>query len=364
MSAPDAAIERLARALVPLPSQPAGTPWPTADWPVGDPVPELDALLDAMHTDEERYGMTYATAVVVRGRLVHQRYGGALPHFDRPPTPVEPDTPLLSWSMAKSVLHSAIGVLVGEGRLALDAPAPVAAWANDARAAITLDELLCMRDGLAFTEDYVDSGVSDVIEMLFGEGMVDVAGYAVARPLKHEPGTVFNYSSGTSNIVARILGDVVGSADETRAFLRRAIFEPIGMRTAEPRFDDAGTFVGSSYVYATALDFARFGLLSLRDGVWDGARVLPEGWVDHGRRARSRDLADGRIYGAHWWVVDDDLGSFWASGYEGQSILITPGLDTIVVRLGRSLTDAQTDALMEWRAEMVAALRTAVAARA
>jgi CubicO group peptidase (beta-lactamase class C family) len=360
VSTPDVAIERLARTLVPLPAQPAGTPWPTESWPVGDPVPEIKPLLDAMHADEERYGTTYATVVVVRGELVHERYGGAIPHFDRPPTPVEPDMPLLSWSMAKSILHCAIGVLVGEGRVTLDAPAPVAAWANDGRAAITLEQLLCMRDGLAYNEDYVDAGVSDVIEMLFGAGIPDVAGYAIARPLAHEPGTVFNYSSGTSNIVARILGDVVGSGDATRAFLRRAVFDPIGMRTAEPRLDDAGTFVGSSYVYATATDFARFGLLYLRDGVWDGTRVIPEGWVDHGRRARSRDLSDGRIYGAHWWVVDDDLGTFWASGYEGQSVLVTPGLDTIVVRLGRSQLDAQTDALTDWRAEMVTALRSAV----
>ena len=130
------------------------------------------------------------------------------------------------------------------------------------------------------------------------------------------------------------------------------------MRSATPKLDDAGTFIGSSYVYATARDFARFGTLYLRDGVWDGHRVVPEGWVDHGRRARSFDEADKRWHGAHWWVVGDDLGSFWASGYEGQSILVCPGLDLVVVRLGNS-NAAMYPALFHWRVAVVDAFRPA-----
>jgi CubicO group peptidase (beta-lactamase class C family) len=133
------------------------------------------------------------------------------------------------------------------------------------------------------------------------------------------------------------------------------------MRSATIRCDDAGTFIGSSFVYATASDFARFGLLYLRDGVWDGARILPPGWVDHGRRARSRDPVDGRLHGAHWWVTGDDLGSFWASGYEGQSVLVCPALDAVVVRLGRS-TAAAASPLFDWRRRVVDALRTTVRA--
>ena len=128
------------------------------------------------------------------------------------------------------------------------------------------------------------------------------------------------------------------------------------MTTADPRFDDAGTWIASSYVCATARDMARFGLLYLRDGMWDGIRMLPEGWVDHARRARSVDPDDGRCYGAHWWVTGDDLGTFWANGYEGQSITVCPALDLVVVRLGKS-TKEQYPALVDWRPRMVDAFR-------
>jgi CubicO group peptidase (beta-lactamase class C family) len=337
--------------LLPLPPQPASIPWPTDAWPIGSPSPALEAAVDEVFSDEERYGTTYGVVVVQGGRLLLERYGGALPHFDRPPEPVEPETPLLSWSMAKSVLHAAVGVLVGEGRLTLEQAPGVPGWDDD-RAAITLDELLQMRDGLRWAEDYVDAGVSNVIEMLFGEGQSDVASYAEARPLAHPPGTVFNYSSGTSNIVSAIVGREVGSGDAVRAFLLERILHPIGMRSADPRIDEAGTFVGSSFVYATAKDWARFGLLYLRDGVWDGERLLPEGWVDHGRRVRSVDETDGSLYGAHWWVdqLDTARGTFRASGYEGQMVAINPALDAIVVRLGHTPEPQPTPAdLPVWR---------------
>jgi CubicO group peptidase (beta-lactamase class C family) len=198
--------------------------------------------------------------------------------------------------------------------------------------------------------------VSDVIEMLFGSGKDDVAAYAEARTLRHPPGSQFNYSSGTSNIVSAIAARAAGSGPALVDLLRTRIFDPIGMLSADPRQDAAGTFIGSSYVYATARDYARFGLLYLRDGTWDGVRLLPERWVDHGRRQRSVD-EEGNGYGAHWWVVDDDMGSFRASGYEGQSILISPGLDLLAVRLGHS-TAEMYPALGDWRARLVDAFRS------
>ena len=147
-----------------------------------------------------------------------ERYQGALEHFDRPPTPVTAETPLLSWSMAKSVLHAAVGLLVGDRRLDLDAPAEVPEWADpgDPRHAITLRQLLAMRDGLDFVEDYVDGGVSDVIEMLFGRGQADMAHFAADRPLAAPPGTRFNYSSGTSNIVSGVVARTVGPGETLR----------------------------------------------------------------------------------------------------------------------------------------------------
>ena len=194
-----------------------------------------------------------------------------------------------------------------------------------------------MRDGLDFVEDYDDAGVSHVMEMLFGSGIADAAAFAAAGRLAHEPGTTFNYSSGTTQHRLRRRAPACSAATEpTARFLHERLFDPIGMRSADPRFDEAGTWIASSYVWATARDMARFGYLYLRDGVWDGRRLLPEGWVDHARTARSIDPADGRLYGAHWWVTGDDLGTFWANGYEGQSIVVCPGLDLVVVRLGKS----------------------------
>jgi CubicO group peptidase (beta-lactamase class C family) len=137
------------------------------------------------------------------------------------------------------------------------------------------------------------------------------------------------------------------------------VLHPIGMRTADPRVDEAGTFIGSSYVYATAQDWARFGTLYLRDGEWDGTRLLPEGWVDHGRLVRSVDPTDGDLYGAHWWIdhLDTDRGTFRASGYEGQMVAICPPLDAIVVRLGRS-PEPLTASLPPWRKRAFDTLRT------
>ncbi|MGP0029888.1 MAG: serine hydrolase domain-containing protein [Acidimicrobiales bacterium] len=350
--------------LTPLPPQPAGLPWPGpgAEWPEAEVPPgvALEDLLDRACDDTGPLATTYAVVVVHRGRLVAERYHGALPHFDRPPEPVTARTPLLSWSMAKSVLHAAVGLLVGDGWLDPDRPADVPEWSDpgDPRHAITLNHLLAMRDGLDFVEDYVDERVSDVIEMLFGAGQADMAHFAADRPPAAAPGERFNYSSGSSNIIAGVLARVVGPGAPYARFLHHRLFAPIGMDSARAEFDEAGTWVASSYVRATARDFARFGLLYLRDGTWDGRRVLPEGWVDHGRRIRSVDPEDGP-YGAHWWgVAGDTLGTFRAAGYEGQSITLCPALDLMVVRLGRTATEHDPD-LAAWRAAMVEAFAAA-----
>ena len=346
--------------LAPLPAQPAAIPWPTVDWPSGDPPAgvDLEHLVDEVFAGGV-YGTTYAAVIVQGGRIVTERYGGQLEHWDREPEPVDRATQLLSWSMAKSFLHATVGILVGDGKLDVNAPSGVPAWSGDDRALITLDDLLAMRDGLDFAEDYVDAGVSHVIEMLFGSGTNDVVGYAESRPRRAAPDERFNYSSGTSNIVSGIVARIVGRGDSYERFVQERLLRPIGITHARLGFDEAGAWVGSSYLYAPAREFAKFGLLYLRDGVWEGVRLLPEGWVDHGRRPRSKDESDGRLHGAHWWVVGDDLGTWWASGYDGQSILLCPALDLVVVRLGRS-TDADAPAaLFDWRTRVVAAFREA-----
>jgi CubicO group peptidase (beta-lactamase class C family) len=351
-----------AGALVPLPAQPDGVSWPTTEWPEGD-VPsgvDLEPLLERAFDESGPLATSYAVVVVHRGRLVAERYGGALEHFDRPPDPVTVETPLLSWSMAKSMLHAVVGLLVGDGRLDLDQPAAVPEWSSpdDPRHPITLRQLLAMRDGLAFVEDYVDDRISDVIHMLFGEGQGDMAHFAADRPLAAPPGTRFNYSSGTSNIISAVVARLVGPGQPYARYLHERLFSPIGMRSADPELDEAGTWVGSSYLRTTARDFARFGLLYLRDGVWEGERILPRGWVDYARTMVSDDPVDGP-YGAHWWgVAGDTLGTFRASGYEGQSITLCPPLDLMVVRLGKTAAAHYPD-LVAWRADVVQAFARA-----
>ena len=221
------------------------------------------------------------------GEVVLERYGDD----------IDASTTLRSWSMAKSLLHAVVGMLVDEGRLELDAPAPVVAWGDpDPRHAITLRHLLEMRPGLEWSEIYLVDTPSDVVEMLFGIDLTpqpDVAAYAAAKPLVVEPGTVFNYSSGTSNIVSGLVRDVVGAGDAYRAFLRDRLFGPLGMTSAEPQFDAAGTWIASSYCFCTAREFASFGQLYLDGGVRDGVRLLTRsGWPTPRGRSASPTRAD------------------------------------------------------------------------
>lgn len=138
----------------------------------------------------------------------------------------------------------------------------------------------------------------------------------------------------------------------------RELFDPLGMRSAQPKFDKAGTFIGSSFCYCTARDFARFGLLYLRDGVWDGRRILPEGWVDYARTPTPVPATERLGYGAHWWLGMAGPGSFSANGYEGQYTVLVPELDLVLVRNGKS-PDAQKEAVQNWMGEVAECFRGA-----
>jgi hypothetical protein len=251
-------------------------------------------------------------------------------------------TPLAGWSMAKSALNALVGILVGEKRLSLHDTALMPTWRTpDARAEITLEDLLRMRSGLKFSEVYSDFS-SDVIEMLFNQS--DAAAYAASRPLIAAPGTTWNYSSGTTNILSAVVRRVVGE----RAYLawpRRALFEPLGMTSAILEPDASGTFVCSSYMIATARDWARFGQLFLHDGVWNGTRILPEGWVSFSTTPTGPS-PNGR-FGAHWWLkLQPEIGggtsaaaqippdAFFAVGHEAQTLTVIPSRRLVVVRLG------------------------------
>ena len=344
--------------LPPLPPQPAGLRWPTGDWevtPGADSVDHnrLEDLLSYAFGDPppDEMGETHAFLAVQGGRIVAERYWR---DFDAGST-------FPSWSEAKSITQALIGILVRDRKIDIHAPADVPEWAEagDPRGAITLDQLLRMSSGMQFAEDYVDAGVSDVIEMLFGSGSGDVALYAASRPLAHEPDTVWNYSSGTSNIVARCAARALGvSGDDFKAFMFRELFDPLGMKSPLPKFDEAGTFIGSSFCYCTARDFARFGLLYLRDGVWDGERLLPEGWVDYARTPTPAVPETETLgYGAHWWLGMAGPGSFSCNGYEGQYTVLVPDKDLILVRHGKSPLEAK-DVVQKWIADVAECFRS------
>ena len=347
-----------------LPPQPPGVAWPTATWEVAPATTDVDAdrigrLADvAMAEGAAPLGRTRALLVVHRGRIALERYAGTLEDGQE----VGPATTLPSWSVAKSILHAVVGLLVGDGRLHPDdrlvdvAPGAVPTWAadpTDPRRAITVDHLLHFRAGLAWSEVYPATGAdagepSDVVEMLYGAGRPDTAACAAARPLVHEPGSraAYGYSSGTSNLLSAVVRELTGPGDAQLAFLRDRLLTPLGMSSAVPKVDDAGTWIASTYCFATARDLARFGLLYLRDGTWEGRRLLPEGWVDHGRSPQPGVVDDGWAHGAHWWSWPERHGPFLADGYQGQRVVVDPTRDVVVVRLGVSTPD-QRDAVTD-----------------
>ena len=340
--------------LPPLPAQPKDTPWPTQTWPIGD-VPNgtdrqtLDRLIDTAFTDLDTLGQTHAFIAIQSGEIVKERYAegyGA-------------DDTYHSWSMAKSMTHALVSLAVEQGALSLDAPVKVPEWQDpdDPRASITLDQLLRMSSGLQFTEDYENSGISHTIEMLFGSGSDDVAHFAANLPLEHKPGTFWSYSSGTTNIICRLLAETLNpDRDGFEAFMRDKLLAPIGMSSAQPKFDAAGTFLGSSFCFCTARDFARFGLLYMRGGLWDGVQVLPKAWIDQARTPTPNVPDDEPMgYGAYWWLNMAGPGSFSANGYDGQYIVLVPEKDLILVRHGAS--EAHKDNVRAWLADVAACFK-------
>ncbi len=323
-----------------------GDDWETAEPDASVDVDVLDASLDALFgVGEEPPGTSLACVVVHRGRVVRERYGDQPDTVFGPGGPVGRDTTLISWSMAKSITHALVGILVNDGLMDVDAPVKVPEWVDSPRSLITLRDLMCMRDGLRFVEDYVidESGnaASDVIAMLFGEGADDVAGYARSRPARHEPGAVWSYSSGTTNIVCSLIRDRLGGEREVRDLLESRLFGPLGMRSATARFDAAGTFIGSSYVYATARDFARFGHLYLCGGRWGDSSVVPDTWVSTARDMHVVDPENGHGYSWHWWNWNGRSDTMAALGYEGQRTIVDPTRDLVVVHLGKWVADVQ-----------------------
>jgi CubicO group peptidase (beta-lactamase class C family) len=306
----------------------------------------LARAVDALFTAPD-IGETRAVLVLRGGQVVAERYA---PGYHE-------NTRFISWSMAKTVTATMIGLLVSDGRLRLDESVPVPAWqrSGDPRGEITLRQLLQMRSGLRHTEAGDPVYKSDEVRMLFLDGRDHMAAYAEAQPLEAEPGRRFEYSTATTVILADLAARALTESEDpavrreaVATFLRTRLFEPIGMKSMVPEFDRAGTLVGGSLIHGTARDWAKFGEFLRNVGSVKGAQVVPRGWMEFMLRPSPRNPG----YGAQIWLNrtnDDGSGGilpgrapkslFAAQGHLGQYIMVSPDQKLTVVRLGKTDDD-------------------------
>jgi CubicO group peptidase (beta-lactamase class C family) len=318
----------------------------TQEWPTGDRgargalppeanVTALEATLDwAM---DEAGQNTRALVVVYQGKIVAERYAAGFTSH----------TPQISWSQGKSITAALVGVLVQQGALTLDQPAPVAEWhrdPSDPRRDIAVRDLLHMSSGL----DFLNLGVASPRSytrhnehFLIYFDAIDVFEHAINQPMDLPPNTQFRYRNSDPLTLGRIVRQTVEARGEDYlTFPQRALFDKIGMRDVVLETDTYGNFIMTGYDFASAYDWVRFGLLHLWDGVWEGERILPERWVEFVSTPAPSDPRGG--YGGLFWLnrggamprVPED--AFWAAGFMGQNTVIIPSHDMVVVRLGPS----------------------------
>lgn len=306
----------------------------TIKWPLGDILPDTDTGIDKkklqeisgkLITDNAYHGNVFAFMVIHKGIPVAEAYK---PQFNK-------KTRFLSWSMAKSFINAMVGIMVMDGKLDINQSAAIDEWKGDERSKITLNDLMQMQSGLKWNEDYGNR--SDVTLMLHNES--DMGHYAYDRPAAYPAGTHWYYSSGSTNIVSYLLRKLCSTDSDYYSIAKNKLFNRIGMPDAVFETDPTGTIVGSSYLYANARDYARFALLYLNDGVFNGERILPEGWVKYSTTTASDSKG---TYGSFFWLnkgktipsVPED--AFLCEGHDGQYICIIPSRELIVVELGYS----------------------------
>ena len=307
---------------------------------------KLARAVDALFSDPA-LAETRALIVMHRGEIVAERYGEG---FDA-------ETPLIGWSMSKTVTAVLVGMMVADGRLRLDDPAPVARWQRpgDPRGEITLRHLLQMRSGLRHQEKGDPIYDSTEVRMMFRDGRDDMAAWAEAQPLEHDPGTTFTYSTASSVILADIATDLLARAQTPQArqramaeFLDARLAVPLGMTSMRGEYDAKGTLIGGSAIWANARDWAKFGEFLRHGGSVKGAQILPRGWVSFMTSPNPR-AAD---YGAHLWLNrETEAGRntlfagqgppdvFAAIGHLGQYVVVSPSKKLTVVRLGHTEDD-------------------------
>jgi CubicO group peptidase (beta-lactamase class C family) len=282
----------------------------------------LEIAIDSAFSDDKQ---TRAVLVLYKDHLIAERYADG---FDK-------NSIILGWSMTKSITSTVYGILQNQGKLSVNDKAQVASWQNDERKDITLNDLLHMNSGLEWVEDY--NTISDVTQMLFMEK--DMAKVQEDKELKFKPNTHWNYSSGTSNLLSGLLKGYFGSQQEYLDFWYTDFIDKIGMHSMVVETDLEGNYVGSSYAWATPRDWAKFGLLYLHRGNWNGTQIFDETWVDY--ITTPTETSDGQ-YGGHFWLnaggvyPDAPKDLFSANGYQGQRVFIIPSKELVIVRMGLS----------------------------
>lgn len=320
----------------------------------------IDPLFDSETGPE--IGETRALIVLRDGKVIAERYG---PGFG-------PDTRLLSWSLAKTVTGMLVGIMDGDGRLALDDPAPVAAWRQpgDPRAAITLRELMQMRSGLAHVEQGEEKEKSDSLRMLVGPGAPDQVGYAEAKPLIHPAGSTFVYSSATTMILSGIVTSLLTPSRDPEVrreamaqFMKARLVGPVGLSSLVAEYDESGTMLGGAMMHMTARDYAKIGELLRNRGRVGERQIVPERWVDFMTSPSPANAA----YGGQLWLNRPGRPSdlfpgeapasiFGAVGYRGQFVIVSPQQRLVIVRLGLT-NESDIPALRHALARLVQAAR-------
>ncbi len=282
-----------------------------------------NAVDNSFDKDGGKKKRTRAVVVLYKDKLIAEKYD----------TGFTKDSKILGWSMTKSITSSAFGVLSKEGKIDIYKPAPIAEWKNDERKIITINDLLHMNSGLEWEENYTK--ICDATKMLFQAE--DMGKVQMDKPAQYKPNTHWYYSSGTTNLLSRILRSQFKTQQEYLDFWYSAVIDKIGMNSMIVEQDMSGTFVGSSYGWATPRDWSKFGLLYLHKGNWNGEQILDESWVKY--TATPTNTSDGK-YGAQFWLnaggkfPDVPRDMFYCSGYQGQMVAIIPSLDMVIVRMG------------------------------
>ena len=315
----------------------------TIPWPMGDVLSDLlpdgvdyvrlaSVLEEAIDgPDDEPFKKILGVAVVYDNELIGEHY---LAGYDS-------DARFHGWSMTKSVAGAMAGILVNEGRLDIHTPVDIPEWANDQRRNMTLGNILQMNSGLDWVENYFT--ISEATIMLMQKD--DMLSWIVSCEAAHDPGTYWNYSGGDANLISAMVRKAMTDDQEYHSYLYTQLFHRIGMQNTVVETDASGLFVASSFSYGTVRDWARFGLLFLNEGIFEGDTVLPPAWVEYMRTEAPNSEGN---YGATFWFkepnperaltdVPDDV--YFADGFQGQRVYIIPSKKLVVVRMGYSLSN-------------------------